>query len=67
MTRILGAAILLSAVFAIIWMAGVRPERNPLLIDAKSEWCTFQPQGPLVTTPRQYDYQVGKRRIGDRA
>ena len=67
MTRLLAGLVLGAAVLAILYAAAVRPHRHPLMIDAASSWCSYQQPGPLVTNPRPYDYQLGKRRIGDRA
>ena len=64
MTRILGGFILAIAVLGVLYLGAIRKARHPLLIDAASSWCTFREQGPLVTNPRPYDYQLGKRRIG---
>ncbi len=63
--RFIAGCILASFVAAVMYLATLRTERHPLLIDAKDPWCDFREGGPLIDTPRgNYDYQPRKRRIG---
>ncbi len=57
MARFIAGMTLAAFVFAILYFATIRPNRHPLLIDAKALWCDYKSGPPPIDRPRQF----GKR------